>query len=239
MENSSRYLNEAIHVISEIRDLEKENIGKVSELLSASIMEGKIAHIFGTGHSAMACKEVFTRAGTLSCFRVVGSRYELEKFERLEGIAALVLEDYEIKPGELFFIISSSGRNPIPIEMALTAKAKGAVIIAITSMEHSQAVPSRHSSKKKLYEIADIVLDTHTSAGDASIEIPGLPMKVGPLSSIANIAIIDAIVVETAARIAETGTLPPVRISRNMPGGDENNQKFKTIYGARIPEIKM
>jgi uncharacterized phosphosugar-binding protein len=239
MDYGSVFLNEAIRVVSEIRDLEKEAISKVSSLLSASIFEGKIAHIFGTGHSAMACKEMFTRAGTLSCFRIVGSRYDLEKFERLEGIAALVLEDYEIKPGELFFIISSSGRNPIPIEIALTAKAKGAVIVAVTSMEHSLAVPSRHSSGKKLYEIADIVIDTHTTAGDAAVQIPGLPMKVGPLSSIANVAIMDAIVVETAARITEAGALPPVRISRNMPGGDENNQKFKSIYGARIPEIKL
>ena len=239
MEYGNVFLNEAIRVISVIQEQENEKIEKVSDLLSASIMKGNIAHIFGTGHSAMAGKEMFTRAGTLSCFRIVGMRYDLEKFERLEGIAAVILEDHEIKPGELFFIFSSSGRNPIPVEMALAAKKKGAVIVAVSSMEHSLAVPSRHSSGKKLFEIADIVIDTHTTAGDASIEIPGLPMKVGPLSSIANIAIIDAIVVETIARVVAAGGKPPVRISRNMPGGDENNQKFKEIYGNRIPEIKM
>jgi len=239
MEYGNVFLKEAIRVISVIQEQENEKIEAVSGLLSASIMKGNIAHIFGTGHSAMAGREMFTRAGTLSCFRIVGARYDLEKFERLEGIASVILEDHDIKLGELFFIFSSSGRNSIPVEMALAAKKKGAVIIAVSSMEHSLAVPSRHSSGKKLFEIADIVIDTHTTAGDASIEVPGLPMKVGPLSSIANIAIIDAIVVETIARIVAAGGNPPVRISRNMPGGDENNQKFKKIYGARIPEIKM
>jgi len=239
MEYGNVFLKEAIRVISVIQEQENEKIEAVSGLLSASIMKGNIAHIFGTGHSAMAGREMFTRAGTLSCFRIVGARYDLEKFERLEGIASVILEDHDIKLGELFFIFSSSGRNSIPVEMALAAKKKGAVIIAVSSMEHSLAVPSRHSSGKKLFEIADIVIDTHTTAGDASIEVPGLPMKVGPLSSIANIAIIDAIVVETIARIVAAGGNPPVRISRNMPGGDENNQKFKEIYGARIPEIKM
>lgn len=239
MEYGTRYLNQAIEVLEKIRELEKDKIDQVSRKLCDSIIKGEIAHIFGTGHSAMTCKEVFTRAGTLSCFRIVGWRYDLEKFERLEGLAAVVLEDYEILSGELFFVVSASGRNPIPVEMAMKAKEKKAFVVAISSMEHSLVVPSRHSSGKKLYEIADLVIDTHTDAGDAAVEIPGLPMKIGPLSSIANIAIIDAIVVETTALMSQAGITPPVRISRNMPAGDGNNQQFKRIYGARIPELKM
>jgi uncharacterized phosphosugar-binding protein len=232
------YFNEATQLLSRIKDCEKDKIKQVAELMSASIMAGNIAHIFGTGHSKMTGKEVFTRAGNLSCIRIIGHHYDLEKFERVEGIAALILADYEIRQGEVVFVVSTSGINPLPIETAMIAKEKGGVVVALTSLEHSKSVESRYKSGKKLFELADIVIDTHTIPGDAVVLIPGLPMRVGPLSTMANISIINSIVVETTAQIMEKGGTPPIRISRNIPGGDENNQKFKATYGPRIPEIR-
>jgi uncharacterized phosphosugar-binding protein len=233
-----QYYSEAGKLFSLIQEYEKENIQKTADLLSSSIGGGGIAHIFGTGHSAMTCREVFTRAGTLSCIRPIGLSLELDKFERLEGMAAVLLADYDFRSGEVLIVVSASGMNPLPIEIAMIAKQRGTHIVAITSLEHTRQVKSRHSSGKKLFELADIVIDTHTPAGDAAIQIPSLPMKVGPLSTIANIAIINAIVIETANRLAEKGIMPPIRVSRNMPGGDEHNQRFKELYGVRIPELK-
>ena len=98
----------------------------------------------------MACREVFTRAGSLSCIRIIGVHYELEKFERLEGMAKIILADYEIRKDEPVFVISSSGINALPIEIAMISKEKGGKIIAFTSMEHSKLVNPRHPSGKKL-----------------------------------------------------------------------------------------
>lgn len=233
------YLDIVEKMYAQIETDEIDQINKTAVLLSKSIIDGQIAHIFGTGHSEMVCKEVFSRAGSLSCFRVIGTHYELEKFERLEGMAAIILADYEIEKGEIVFVISSSGINALPIEIAMIAKEKGAFVIAFTSLSHSKLVQPRHPSGKKLYQIADLVIDTHVPAGDAAVKLPGLPMKVGPVSSLANILIINAIVIETTRRILEEGKVPPIRISRNMPTGDEHNQRFKEIYSPRIPELKL
>jgi len=233
------YLKIVKDMYSQIEQHETDHIHEAADRLSQSIMEGNIAHIFGTGHSEMICKEVFTRAGSLSCFRIIGTHYELEKFERLEGMASIIMADYEIRTGEIVFVVSSSGINSLPIEIAMIAKEKGAFVIALTSLSHSKFVQPRHSSGDKLYEIVDLVIDTHVPAGDAAVNYSGLQMNVGPVSSLANILIINSIVVETTARIIEKGQVPPIRISRNLPGGDEHNQRFKELYSQRIPELKF
>lgn len=233
------YINEAITIIEEIQKDEQEKITETSRILAESIMAGNIGHIFGTGHSEMACKEVFTRAGSLSCIRIIGVHYELEKFERLEGMAKIILGDYEIKKDEPVIVISSSGINALPIEVAMICKDKGAKIISITSLKHSKLVNPRHSSGKKLYEVSDITIDSHVPAGDSVVQIEGFSAKVGPVSSLAVLSIINSIIVETTAMLIDEQYTPPIRISRNMPGGDENNQKFKEIYGQRIPELKL
>lgn len=235
------YTNRYLEVVNEMYDQivreESENIKRIAEMLSKSIVEGHIAHIFGTGHSEMVCKEVFTRAGNLSCFRIIGMNFKLEKFERLDGMAKIILDNYLIETGELVFVISSSGINSLPIEVAMHSKEKGANVIAFTSLSHSKSVKSRHKSGKKLYELADIVVDTHVPAGDAAVELEGLTIKVAPVSSLANIFLINSIVVETTALILQQGKTPPIRLSRNLPGGDEHNKRFIEKYYQRIPEI--
>ena len=128
--------------------------------------------------------------------------------------------------------------NAVPIEMALIAKGIGCKTIALTSMEHTTKITSRHSSGKRLFEVCDLAIDNHVPAGDASISFDGFKPKVGPLSTIAGATIMNAIVVQTVQFILDQGEEPPVRISRNMPEGDEHNKRFIEIYGARIPELK-
>jgi uncharacterized phosphosugar-binding protein len=231
------YLNVVNEMYGQIVKDETENINQIAQLLSKSVIQGHIAHIFGTGHSEMVCKEVFTRAGSLSCFRIIGMNYKLEKFERLEGMAKIILDNYLIELGELVFVISSSGINSLPVEMAMLSKKMGAQVIAFTSLSHSKSVNSRHKSGKKLFEVADLVVDTHVPAGDAAVDYEGFQMRVGPVSSLANIFIINSIVIEATALILDQGKIPPIRLSRNLPGGDEHNQMFVEKYHQRIPEI--
>ena len=237
MEGMIDYSKVINKIYEQIIQYEKPKILKIANILGQSIIDGGIAHIFGTGHSEMVCKEVFTRAGSLSCFRIIGTHYELEKFERLEGMAEIIMADYRIDPGEIVFVVSSSGINALPIEVAQISKKMGGYLIAMSSLEHSRLVESRHSSGKKLYELADLVLDTHVPAGDAAIQFEELQMKVGPVSSLANIFIINSIIIETTAYILRQGKTPPIRVSRNLPQGDAHNQKFKEKYSDRIPEL--
>ena len=237
MSAMNAFFDAARDILTLIESQEGDKIRQVAETMSDSIMQGGVPHVFGSGHSMLPAREVFKRAGTLSCIRAIGLERWVGKFERLEGFGPILLKDYDMRPGEVLIVISSSGINPLPIEIALEGKKIGMTVVALTAMEHTTAVASRHSSKKKLYEVADIVIDTHVPSGDAAIPIEGVSMKVGPLSTIAAVGIMDAIVVATTERIVQKGGTPPVRISRNLPGGDENNARFKAMYHDRIPEL--
>lgn len=237
MTSAEAYFEAAKSLLSEIERREVENIRQVAALMKRSILDDGIPHIFGSGHSRIAAKEVFIRAGTLSCLRAMEVNADLDRFERIEGVADALLRDYALQPNDMLIVISNSGINPLPVEMALGARSRGLSTAALTSLEHSQAVESRHSSGKKLYEVVDVVVNTGVPAGDAALSVPQLPMNIGPLSTLAGVAIMNAVVVETIVQILEEGETPPVRISRNMPGGDEHNRAFKEKYGARIPEL--
>ena len=237
MTSARDYLKEARQLLTVIEEEETETIQVVADRMSDSMIDGGIAHVFGSGHSAIGAKEVFIRAGTLSSIRAIGLEHELDKFERLEGVAETILGDYELLPGEVLIVISNSGINPLPVEMAMAGNSRELHTVAVTSLKHSRTAPSRHSSGKKLFEVADIVLDTHVPSGDAALEVPDLPVPIGPLSTLAVVSIMDAIVVETITDMLDKGHTPPVRMSRNLPGGDEHNQRFREQYGDRIPEL--
>jgi uncharacterized phosphosugar-binding protein len=237
MSGAFQYFEKATRLIDVIRKDEIEKISLVAGWMCESILKNGVPHVFGAGHSTIPAKEVFIRAGTLSCIRAIGLEDILCDFERVEGVGVTLMRNYPMYPGEVLIIISNSGINPLPIEVALAGKEMGAKTIALTSIEHSKATSSRHSSGKRLFELTDLYIDTHVPTGDASLEVPGLLQKTGPLSTIAGTVIMNAIVAETIGKIVEKGETPPVRISRNLPGGDEHKQKFKEIFGDRIPEL--
>ena len=129
-------------------------------------------------------------------------------------------------------VISNSGRNAVPVEMCLAAKNKGAKVIAMTSLQHSQNCTSRHSSGKKMYEIADVTIDNWGEPGDAAFPIEGLDTCIGPTSSITGITIAQALVCQVVDNLVKAGLTPPVFKSSNVDGGDEHNNKmFETYYG--------
>jgi uncharacterized phosphosugar-binding protein len=154
--------------------------------------------------------------------------------ERLEGYATIFMQEYRIEPGDVVVVISNSGINPVPIEVALCASDAGAKVIALTGLEHSRTARSRHSSGKKLYEISDIVLDTMGVYGDAVVPVPGYDWKVSPTSTLVSVAILNAIVAQTAHNLAAKGHMPPVLISANVAEGDEHNQQMSDKYWQRL-----
>ena len=228
------FFQNASNCIAAIEREESAKIRQVAEVCAQSIMAGGIMHVFGSGHSTLPAREIAIRAGSLSCVQAIALEELVGKFERIEGVAEVLLKDYDLRAGEVIIIFSNGGINALPIEMATLSKGKGLFTVGVTSMEQSSRSKSRHSSGKRLYEVVDVAIDTHVPFGDASIEVTGTPMKVGPLSTIGAVTVADAIVVDIVGQIVARGGAPPVRISRNIPGGDEHNQQFKRKYGDRI-----
>ena len=205
-----------------------------------SLKNDGVLHVFGAGHAYLVAEDIYFRGGGLAPVNAIqdidyttlggGSPTRHIQLERLEGYARIVLNNYDLRPGEVLVVVSQSGINPAPVEAALEGKARQLRVVALTSLEHSQASQSRHSSGKRLYEIADLVIDNCIPHGDACMEIaPGLP-KTSPLSTIIHCSILQAMVAEVALRLHQAGIEPPILVAHNLPGYqaafDRTMQKF-------------
>jgi uncharacterized phosphosugar-binding protein len=243
--NYDLYLERVQSLIKEVQEKERENIFKAAEMIAESLARGELLHVFGCAHSALLAQEIFYRTAGLVQLDLISalplilieSATDSTWFERLEGYAARILDKHPITPGEIMLIISTSGRNSVVVEMALEAKKRGLKVIALTSLAYSNAVKSRHSSGKKLFELADIVIDNHTIPGDAIIEIRGVSTKVGPTSLVVGSAILHALIVRVIEIMVEKGLQPLLWHAANMPGGDEYNTKYIKEYKAKIRHL--
>ncbi len=232
-----QYFDLIIERIATIRKDESENIDRAARIVGDTLMEKKWVYTFGSGHSQLLALEVHGRAGGL--YPIVHLPDPMNgRAEKIEGFGGILIEGIVFKKGETIFVISNSGRNPEPIEIALTAKDAGVNLIAITSLEHSRSVKSRHSSGKLLYEIADVVIDTHTPVGDASLSFKSSNVKSGALSTVLGAAVMNAVMVESIQYMLDNGFEPPVLISANLDGSDEHNQRIMDQYG-QFPQPKF
>ena len=240
METAVRYFAHAQTKLQEVLAHELPNIQKAAEFVTESCKQGGKFYVFGTGHSHMVAEELYLRAGGLALVHgILPPEMMLHEMankstylERIEGYSQALAELYRIEEKDTILVISNSGRNAVPVEMCLAAKAKGAKVIAMTSMKHSTDCTSRHSSGKKMYEIADVTIDNCAEQGDASFRIEGLDSAVGPTSSITGIAIAQALVCQVVDNLVKEGIEPPVFKSSNVDGGDaHNNRMFEQYYG--------
>jgi uncharacterized phosphosugar-binding protein len=228
-----RYLNTCIEQLTLLRDRSAEAIDAAAHAVADAIQADKGYFLFGSGHSALIAHEAFWRAGGLAAALPIPDP-SWGDAERLPGYGAILLGHYDLQPGSVMMVISNSGINPLPVEVALECKERGLTVIAITCLAHSQNVPSRHPSGKKLYQVADIVIDTQGVPGDATLELPGVPGRVGPTSTVLGAAIVEAVSVQAAAILAERGIMPPVLVSSNLPEGDMHNRKLIERYRGRL-----
>jgi len=224
---------------------EGPNIEAAGALCATCIGDGGVVHVFGSGHSHMMAEEVFHRAGGLFAFNAMLD-VNLTSFgtlkagmvERTEGYAPVILGSFDVRPGEVVIVVSNSGINPVPIELAIEARKMGAKTIGITSAANYATATSRHSSGQKLTDVVDLVVDSMVPAGDAILAFPGLDAKVAASSTALGAALMNAIVAETVAALLAAGKPVPAIISMNLPGGDERNRALTERYRGRLQLLK-
>lgn len=236
------YFNKVNQLLETVVSKEAASIQKAAKAIAEAVEKDGILHVFGSGHSQMFAMEVFYRAGgmvpanaILTLALSLAPSAPLSTFvERQEGFAKEILESEKVKEQDVIIVGSNSGRNAVPIEMALEAKARGLTVIALTSVEFSKGISSRHKSGKKLFEVADIVLDNHGEPGDAALELKGVQAKFAPTSSVIGLTILQSIVAETIENLNKKGIEAPIYVSSNLDKGDEINKRHIAKYRDRL-----
>ncbi len=215
------------------------------DLVVRSVQAGGVLQAFGTGHSQAFAMEIAGRAGGFIPTRAMALRDVVlfggrdasvlggADLERDAGVVDELFALATLDPADVFLIASNSGVNGSVVGVALRAKAEGHPVIAVTSLEHTNAVTPKHASGKRLSEIADVVIDNRAPYGDTTIQV-GNGIGVGAVSSLTAAYIAQLLTIGAAERIAAGGTTPPVYISANIPGGDEHNHALEARYGTRI-----
>jgi uncharacterized phosphosugar-binding protein len=228
------YLDFVSTTLQNMKTTQGEAIRKAATLVGDTILTGGLVYTFGSGHSQLLSQEVHARAGGLyPVMQIVDPLWG--RAERIEGLGEILLSGLPLKAGETIFVISNSGRNPEPIEVAMLARQMGLHVIVVTSLTHSKSVTSRHSSGKKLYELGEVVLDTGAPAGDAALSFKGLDVKAGAVSTVLGAALLNAVMVEAIQYILDKGGNPPVLMSANLDGNEEYNARVMANYGHIVP----
>ena len=230
--SAKEYLQSARDAVEKLIESQLNNIQSAAILLTDTIASGGSLFSFGASHSFMMTEEMVYRTGGLMLMNPIyphGMNLGVRpltltsQLERVPGLGRELLAQSPAKAGDVLILTSTSGRNAVIIDMALLSREKGIKTIAITSLAYSGGVGSRHPSGEKLSTLGDIVIDNGAPYGDAVVEVPGFPQKVGPLSSVTGCAIVNALVAECVLLLMQRGITPPVFMSANLDGGDAFN----------------
>lgn len=234
------------------RDAAEGKFDRACDLLVESLQAGGVVQAFGTGHSEAFAMEIAGRAGGLIPTNRIalrdivlhGSRdasvLNGGELERDAGVVEELFDVSLVDPRDVFIIASNSGVNGSIVGMALAAKERGHHVIAVTSLEHTNAVTPKHSSGKRLSEIADTVIDTLAPYGDATLTIADghdRELGVGAVSSMTAAFVAQVLTVMVSERLVAAGQTPPIYISANVPEGDEHNRALEDRYRGRIRRL--
>jgi len=227
------YISDLQSLLERIKSQQAAAIEAAGKLVADALMADGVIHTFGTGHSHLIADEAFFRAGGIAAInpildeRLVFLKGALEstRVERISGLARELIEQEQVGPSDVAIVISNSGRNNAPVEMALEMKARGVRVIAITSVAQSSTSVPLHTSGKRLFELADVVVDNCVPPGDALLTLPGLPSRIGPSSTVMGAAIINSIMIEAVAETLRRGARVPVLPSANLDGVTEETLK--------------
>jgi uncharacterized phosphosugar-binding protein len=239
------YLGQIGAMVERLQDEQLGPIREAGSLVAEVLRADRLVHVFGTGHSHMLAEEGLYRAGGLAPVNAIlesglmlheGAAVST-RLEKLPGYSPIVADKYGFEEGDLLIVISNSGVNAAPVEMALLAREAGLKVLAICSVAYSKSVESKPGVSARLYEIADLTLDNLGEPGDAVVEVDGTGLKVGPTSTVIGAALLNAVFVEATCTLAAEGVDPPVYRSSNMPGASEHYRRLVERFKARIRHL--
>ena len=243
--DTATFLAKVREQLDRIESTQGPAIDQAAELIAASLRKDGVLQVFGTGHSEALAMELSGRAGGLIPTNKLALRDVIilggedprlladPKAERDPALARRVWDLAPIGPADVVVIASQSGGNGSTVELAAIAKQEGHPLVAITSREHSERITSRHPSGKRLFELADVVIDNAAPYGDAVLELPGGGTACG-VSSIGSAVIAQLIVAGVIARLIAADVEPPVYLSANIAEGDVHNDAWEARYAGRI-----
>ncbi|RMG59664.1 MAG: sugar isomerase domain-containing protein [Bacteroidetes bacterium] len=221
-----------------------EAINRAAAWFAESILAGRVVHVFGSGHSRIMVEEMWPRYGSFPGFNpivelsltfhnlVVGANGQRQAMflENVPGLAARILRNFVLSPEDSALIISSSGTNLVPVEMAEHFQVQGVKVVALSTLVHSRASASKRADGKKLYDFADLTLDTGAPAGDAIVQIPGLETPVAPGSTVGGAMLINCLKAEVARLLTEAGQPPKVLTGAAVVGAERSAALFEAAY---------
>jgi uncharacterized phosphosugar-binding protein len=241
---AGQFLDAAIDLLHRVREEEAGSVEAAGTLLADTVEAGGRLFAFGAGHSSLAAQDVVYRAGGLALMNllvvpgVVGVDVMPatlgSALERVDGLASAVLDSSPLRAGDALVIVSLSGRNALPVEMALNARALGVKVIGVTSVAYAAETRSRHASGTFLKDHCDVVLDSKIAVGDAELTLDTVPAPFAPASTVVTTALLQAVLATTAGALADRGIEPPLLRSGNVDGGHEWNSRVLDQYRDRI-----
>ncbi|MFG2909875.1 MULTISPECIES: sugar isomerase domain-containing protein [unclassified Kitasatospora] len=244
-----RYFDAAIAHLQRVRVEEADTIEAAAALLAEAMTEGRRVFTFGAGHSALAAQDVVYRAGGLvpmNLLNVPGMAGVTvmpaplsSALERVSGLATATLDLTPATTGDLLFVISLSGRQVMPVELARYARDRGLKVVGVTSLAYPAEVSSAHPTGTYLKDHCDVVLDSKIAVGDGELTHPGAETTFGPVSTIVTSALMQAVVASAVGRLADRAAAgecpaPPLFRSGNVPGGTEWNAKQMAENADRV-----
>ncbi len=243
MNVTETYLQKCSEIIEKIKAQEQQ-IKQTAQWFTQSILDGRMVHLFGTGHSRIMVEEMWPRYGSFPGFNpivelsltfhnnVTGANGQRQAMflENVSGLAERILRNFNLNEKDCALIVSSSGCNNVPIEMAELFQQKKIKTVALITKEHSLKSKSKRSDGKKLSDFADMILDTGAPAGDSMIYIDGLETPVSPGSTVGGIMIINSIKAELAKLLTEAGQPPKVLTAACIVGDEKAKTLFESAY---------
>lgn len=243
MNVTEAYLQKSAEIV-EVVSNQQDKIREAAQLFAQTILAGRMVHVFGSGHSRIMVEEMWPRYGSFPGFNpivelsltfhnlVVGSNGQRQAMflENVSGLADRILRNFDLKEEDTALIISSSGCNVVPIEIAEIFKSKGIKVVSLITTKHSAASTSNRADGKKLSDFSELILDTGAPVGDAMIYVPGLDTPVAPGSTIGGALLVNCIKAELAALLTEAGQPPKVLSGAVVVGQERAVSLFESAY---------
>ena len=243
MDVITQYIENIRYILSRVLDTQKEGLEAGAQRLARATQTGHNIFAFGCSHAGLLALEMYYRSGgmaTINPVRAAGLCLDIDpatmtsQMERLPEYGRLIVDNLPLGKDDVLIIHSVSGRNTVPVDAALRAREKGVYVIALTSLEATTRVTSRHPSGLNLYQTADLVLDNCGCLGDGSIALPGVMEKIGPTSTAVGAAMLNAMMTRAVELVVQSGGVPPVFVSANLDGGEAHNQEMMKAYKDQI-----